>query len=97
MHRQFLATSEGQRWEQWVTQTPQPEPEIESAKQKKPARKPVRSYGFDTTGQIYIVSNYEPEQWEALKARLGEVIEVEAHNQPEAWKKYDEIRRGQKR
>ncbi len=68
-----------------------------SAPTEKPSRwrvpqgkKKLKIYAFDVYGNLHQGEKYTPEQWEALKARLGAVIEVEATSQPEAWKLYDE-------
>jgi hypothetical protein len=42
-------------------------------------------------GKVYQGETYTSEQWEALKTKLGAVIEVEAPNQVEAWKKYEQF------
>jgi hypothetical protein len=61
-------------------------------KQPKPIKqKKLRVYCFDASGKIYQGEKYTSEQWEALKRKLGAVIEVEAPNQVEAWKKYEQV------
>lgn len=49
----------------------------------------MKKYAFDVYGNLHQAEKHTPEQWEALKKKLGAVIEVEAANQPEAWKLYD--------
>lgn len=65
---------------------------------KKPAASPRKSklkrYGFSVTGDIYKIDDYSPEAWEALKKKLGKVVEVEAANMPDAWKEFEK-KRGQ--
>jgi hypothetical protein len=57
-------------------------------KPKPPKQKKLKKYCFDVTGKIYLAEKHTSEQWEALKRKLGAVIEVEAANQNEAWKMY---------
>ena len=54
-----------------------------------PNQPKLKRYCFDATGKVYQGETYTPEQWEALKTKLGAVIEVEALNQVEAWKLYE--------
>jgi hypothetical protein len=63
---------------------------LPAPKMQKPAKqKKLRFYCFDASGKIYQGEKYTQEQWEALKTKLGAVIEVEALNQVEAWKLYE--------
>lgn len=67
----------------------------QSRKQVKRLR--LKLYGFDVTGVIYQREKYTAEQWEALKTKLGSVVEVEASNQSEAYDKYEQVKQGKRR
>jgi hypothetical protein len=64
--------------------------QIAATEERKPK---LKRYGFDVAGTLYHIDRYTPDQWEALKKKLGKVIEVEAANQGEAWKLYEEAKK----
>lgn len=59
----------------------------------RPKKTRLKKYAFDVYGNMHQADKHTPEQWEALKAKLGAIIEIEATSQPEAWKLYDSTKK----